>query len=414
MTCGQLGSSFQRIVRVFDLVMFLETLAQTLQDVDGLRDGGLDDVNLLEAPGQRVILLEDAAIFLICGGTDAADLAVRQHGLDQVRGIHDPAGRGAGADHGVNLIDEQDRTRLFLQFVDHALQPLLEVAAILGAGDQRAHVERVDRAIGQHVRHLVFDDTAGQTLCDSGLADACLTDIERVVLASATEDLNRPLNLDLPPDQRIDLALLGEPIEVGCIFVERAAALRILVAGLGRGIVLLRLVAFFICNLRHAMRDVVDDVQPGHILSAQQIHGVTLLLAENRDQHVGHANFLAAARLHMEHRALQHALETERWLHFTLVGAGQARRGLLDVLFELLAQLGRIGTAGAQHLANPRRLQDGVEQVLDGQELVASLPGHLERIVETAFKFVGQHSAILLKPLRAYTSAGADGLAHRS
>ena len=49
----------------------------------------------------------------------------------------------AGADQRVHLVDEQDDlARGLLDLVEHALQPLLELAAIFGAGDHRAQVER--------------------------------------------------------------------------------------------------------------------------------------------------------------------------------------------------------------------------------------------------------------------------------
>jgi hypothetical protein len=48
-------------------------------------------------------------------------------------------------DHGVQLVDEQDDLAFLLrEIVEHALEALLELAAELGAGDQRAHVERED------------------------------------------------------------------------------------------------------------------------------------------------------------------------------------------------------------------------------------------------------------------------------
>ena len=70
-------------------------------------------------------------------------------------------------------------------------------------GDQRAHVEGVDRAVGQHVRDLLLDHEARQALGDRGLADAGLADVQRVVLAAAAQDLDGPLHLELPPDQRV-------------------------------------------------------------------------------------------------------------------------------------------------------------------------------------------------------------------
>ncbi len=62
-------------------------------------------------------------------------------GFEQVAGIHGAFGL-ARADHGVQFVDEQDDFALrFLHLLEHGLEPLLEFAAVLGAGDQRAHVE---------------------------------------------------------------------------------------------------------------------------------------------------------------------------------------------------------------------------------------------------------------------------------
>ena len=96
-----------------------------------------------------------------------------------------PPRGGAGADHGVDLVDEQDGAGIGLQLLDDLLEPLLEVAAIARAGEQRAHVERKDRGIAQHVRHFALDDAPRQAFGDRGLADAGLADEQRVVLLRA-------------------------------------------------------------------------------------------------------------------------------------------------------------------------------------------------------------------------------------
>ena len=108
---GELGGRRQGIVGIGDAVVLLEARLEPEEDLDGLGDRGLDDVDLLEAPRECVVLLEDAAVLVVGGRADAADLAVGEHRLDEVGGIHDPAGSGAGADHGVDLVDEQDRAR---------------------------------------------------------------------------------------------------------------------------------------------------------------------------------------------------------------------------------------------------------------------------------------------------------------
>ena len=105
---------------------------------------------------------------------------------------------------------------------EHALQALLEVAAVLGAREQRAHVERVDDCASAR--------TSGTSLCvmrqarpfgDRGLAHAGLADEQRIVLAPAAQDLDHALDFVLAADQRIDLAVARELVQVLRELVER-------------------------------------------------------------------------------------------------------------------------------------------------------------------------------------------------
>ena len=107
----------------------------------------------------------------------------------------------------------------------HALEALLEVAAVPGAGEQRAHVERVDRAVAQDVRHLALEDAQREAFGDGGLADARLADEERVVLAAAAQDLDRALDL-VAGGRSADRCLpcSREPVQVDGVLLERVAA----------------------------------------------------------------------------------------------------------------------------------------------------------------------------------------------
>ena len=125
-------------------MIILEIGLEPLHDLDRIGDRRLVDVDLLEAADQRAVLLEELAVFLVGGRADAADRAGGERRLQQVGCVHRAARGGAGADHRVDLVDEQDRARILLEFLDDLLQPLLEIAAIAGAGEQRAHVERED------------------------------------------------------------------------------------------------------------------------------------------------------------------------------------------------------------------------------------------------------------------------------
>jgi hypothetical protein len=207
-----------------------------------------------------------------------------------------------------------------------------------------------------------------------------LADVERVVLAAPAQDLDRALDLELAPDQGVDAPFVGQPVEVGRVLLEGRAAFAIALAfGLRR--VLAARIALF-RRLGQPVRDVVDDIEPRDVLQPQQVGGVRMLLAEDRDQHVRDGYFLLAARLDVEHGALQHALEAERGLDFAVVVLLEARRRLVDEFLELLAQARAVGTTGAQDLADLRCIDDGEQQVLDRHEFVTRLTGGLEGFVQ--------------------------------
>ncbi len=121
----------------------------------------------------------------------------------------------------MELVDEQDAARLF-DLVDHALEPLLELAAILRACHQGAHIERNDALALDAVGHVALNDALRQTLNDGRLADAGFADQGRVILGAARENLDHALDLVRAPDDRVEptgLSHLGqigaERIEVG-------------------------------------------------------------------------------------------------------------------------------------------------------------------------------------------------------
>ena len=112
---------------------------------DRVLDRRLADEHRLEAALERLVLLDVLAVLVERGGADAAQLAARERGLEHVGGVHRALGR-AGADQRVQLVDEQDdAARRRLDLLEHGLEAVLELAAVLRARDQRAQVERQDR-----------------------------------------------------------------------------------------------------------------------------------------------------------------------------------------------------------------------------------------------------------------------------
>ena len=92
-------------------MVHLVALAQAAQDGDGVFDRRLIDQDGLEAAFEGGVLFDVLAVFVERGGADAVQLAARQHGLEQVAGVHGAFGL-ARADDGVQLVDEEDDARL--------------------------------------------------------------------------------------------------------------------------------------------------------------------------------------------------------------------------------------------------------------------------------------------------------------
>ena len=133
----------------------------------------------------------------------------------------EPFGR-AGADDRVQLVDEQDDLALGVgDLLEHGLEPLLELAAVLRAGDERAHVERDDALVLEALGHVAADDARGEPLDDGRLADARLADEHRVVLGAARQDLDDAADLLVAADDRIELALARQLGEVAAVALER-------------------------------------------------------------------------------------------------------------------------------------------------------------------------------------------------
>ena len=123
----------------------------------------------------------------------------------------------------MDLVDEQDDVAAGLDLLEHLLEALLEIAAVTRAGDERAEIERVQLLAVQRVGHVVVDDHLGEAFDDRRLADAGLSDEDRVVLGAPRQDLHHPLELAGAADHRVELALAGHLGEVATELVEDLA-----------------------------------------------------------------------------------------------------------------------------------------------------------------------------------------------
>src|SRR5260370_12864893 len=198
-----------------------------VRDVDRVRERRLVDVNGLEPALEGRFLLDVLAVLVQSRRADALDLSASKCWLEDVGSV-DSTFRRAGADEGVKLVDEQHDLTARPDLVEDFLESLFELAAVLGAGDQGAHVEGQHALVLKRLRNVAHVDLLRETLGDRGLAHAGLADKGRVVLRSAAQDLNHALDLHLAPDDRIQLVPARELSQVAAELVEQRRLLWLL------------------------------------------------------------------------------------------------------------------------------------------------------------------------------------------
>ena len=222
---GENRSGDERRVADAHAVVRLVALLQAPQDGDGVGDRRLADEDRLEAALESGILLDLLAVLVQGRRADSAELPAREHRLEEIPGGDSALGR-ARPDDRVQLVDEQDDLPLGrLDLVQHCLEPLLELAAVLRAREQRADVERPDALSLEALRHVPGDDALREPFDDRCLADPGVADQHWVVLRAPREHLDDAANLLVTPDHRVELAVLGRRGEVASEFLERLVGL---------------------------------------------------------------------------------------------------------------------------------------------------------------------------------------------
>ena len=357
---GELRGGLERVVGDLHAVMRLVAVAQAAQDLDGVVDRRLLDPHLLEAPLERRVPLEVLAVLVERRGADRLQLAARERRLQDRGGVDRALGR-ARADEVVELVDEQDDVAPLHDLLHDLLQALLELAAVLGAGDERGEVERVDLLVLQQLGHLVRGDPGGEALDDGGLADARLADQHRVVLRPAREDLHQPLDLGLAADHRVELALGGLLRQVAAELVEQLRALRLLARG-GAGA---RTLAA--AGAGEHPDDLVADLLGVGVEVEQDPRGDALVLADEAEQDVLGADVVVAQGERFPQRELEHLLRARRERDLSgrdLVALADDARDLRPHLFH----------GDVERLEHPRRetlfLAEQSEQDVLGADVV--------------------------------------------
>ena len=276
---GEVGSCHERAIGDMHAVEDLVLLLQATQDRNGVLDGGLGDHNGLETTGERRVLLDVLAVFVERGRADRVQVATGERRFEDVAGVHGALG-GTRAHDGMELIDEQDDLALgLLYLLEHGLQAVLKLAAVLGAGDQRAHVELDEVAVAQGARHVAGHDTLGDALDDGRLAHARLADEHGVVLGATGQDLDGTANLVGTADDRVELTGAGKVADIAAVLLQRLKLC--LVLGGRHAVIAAQLLV-----------DLLDALL-GDAGVAQYTTGLALVLGKRHQQMLGHHKAVA-------------------------------------------------------------------------------------------------------------------------
>ena len=203
----------------------------------------------------------------------------------------------------MQLVDEEDRVVRVAELLDDLLEALLELAAVLRAGDQRADVEGQDALVEERLGDVAGHDPMGQALGDRGLADARLADQGGVVLGPAGEDLDDPLDLLLAADDRVELAGPGGLGQVDPELVDGrglAGPLRLLGRRSGRR------------RLGQDPDDLVADLVEVDAERLEHAGRDPLALAHEAEQQVLRADVVVAEAAGLVDRQLDHPLGARR------------------------------------------------------------------------------------------------------
>ena len=153
------------------LFVFLLDVMQNLQRLF-CRSRFYDD--LLESALQSTILFYTLAIFVEGGGSDALDESTCQSWFHDVGSIH-ASFCTARANQRVDFIDENDDVRVSFQFLDDALDALLKLTSIFGAGNNACHVETQYSLVEEEGTLVALGNHLCQSFYDGTFAHARLT-----------------------------------------------------------------------------------------------------------------------------------------------------------------------------------------------------------------------------------------------
>ena len=216
------NSSLNSSLGVVDVVVLLVAVLKSVNNRNGVVVVWLADVDRLETPLKCSVLLDMFTVLFCRSCADDLDFSTRQRRLKDGRSVNG-ALCGAGANDGVNLVNEEDVILGFLQLSNNLLHAVLKLTAILGTSYQTCQVKRPNLLSAQDVRDVAGCNELSQALNNGGLTNARIAQDKWVVLLTAGKNLHDTLNLAVTTDDRVKLFICGKLSKVAAKLLQHGS-----------------------------------------------------------------------------------------------------------------------------------------------------------------------------------------------
>ena len=121
----------------------------------------------------------------------------------------------------MQLINEEDDLSFaVLHLIEHCFEPFFKFAAVLGAGHQRAHIQRKNGLILQIFGYVSPHDPLCQPFGNGSLANTGFADQHRIVFAFSGQNANHISDFFIPTDDGIHFLFPGLFHKVSTILVQ--------------------------------------------------------------------------------------------------------------------------------------------------------------------------------------------------
>ena len=216
----------------------------------------------------------------------------------------------------MELIDKEDDLAVaVLDFLQNSLQTLLKLASVFRAGHQSSHVQGEDSLVLQRLRHISADDPLSQALHDGCLADAGLTDEDRIILRLTGQDPDHVADLAVTPDDRIQLLLSGSVHQVCAVLVQCIVGS-------------LRVVACHLLVSSHC-GECLQKAFPGNAKLPEELFHLSAWMLQKSQEQMLHRDILISHLLHLILSAYERLVEVLPHIGLAALHLGALCYGLL-------------------------------------------------------------------------------------